>query len=165
MSLIKSKSSFEKVVKEHQEAIRRLFLNLTLGDEMLSDDLAQDTFIKAYNNWNTFKMLSSVRTWLFRIAYNTFYDYRRGLKMTSDIDNLSIPQNANTDNNTLKLDIYQAMKLLSENERLCVTLALVEGYSMKEVSKITEMTENTVKSHIHRGKEKLSTYLKQQGYE
>ena len=144
MSLIKSKSSFEKVVKEHQEAIRRLFLNLTLGDEMLSDDLAQDTFIKAYNNWNTFKMLSSVRTWLFRIAYNTFYDYRRGLKMTSDIDKLSIPQNANTDNNTLKLDIYQAMKLLSENERLDVlpsngiilpttTVTFYEGESVFDV--------------------------------
>ena len=45
-----SANNFEKVVKEYQAPVRRLFLNLTLGDEMLSDDLAQDTFIKAYTS-------------------------------------------------------------------------------------------------------------------
>ncbi|MDO5446927.1 MAG: RNA polymerase sigma factor [Prevotellaceae bacterium] len=163
MSLIKSTSSFEKMVKEQQESVRRLFLNLTLGDEMLSDDLAQDTFIKAYKSWNTFRMMSSVRTWLFRIAYNTFYDYRRSLKQTSDIDGLPLPQHA--EQTTLKMDIYEAMKMLTENERVCVTLAMIDGYSMKEISKIMQQAENTVKSYIHRGKGKLADYLRQQGYE
>ena len=164
INLIKSPSAFERVVKEHQGAVRRLFLNLTLGDSMLSDDLAQDTFVKAYNSWNSFKMLSSTRTWLFRIAYNVFYDYRRSVKLTSDIDTMPA-RSSRTADTTVKLDIYTALQMLSENERTCVTLAMVEGYSMKEITKITAMAENTVKSHIHRGKEKLSTYLKQQGYE
>ena len=165
MGLIKSTSSFEKMVREQQASVRRLFLNLTLGDEMLSDDLAQDTFIKAYKSWNNFRMMSSVRTWLFRIAYNTFYDYRRSLKLTSDIDSATPLLDGNHEEGSLKLDIYEAMKLLNENERICLTLAMVEGYSMKEISKITQQAENTVKSYIHRGKSKLATYLKQQGYE
>lgn len=165
MSLIKSTSSFEKMVREQQASVRRLFLNLTLGDEMLSDDLAQDTFIKAYKSWNSFRMMSSVRTWLFRIAYNTFYDYRRSLKQTSSIDNVApVPGGSHADA-SLRMDIYEAMKLLNENERVCITLAMIDGYSMKEISKITQQTENTVKSYIHRGKGKLANYLKQQGYE
>ena len=86
------RDGFEKVVKEYQAPIRRLFLNLTLGDEMLSDDLAQDTFIKAYTNWNGFRRLSSTKTWLFRIAYNVFYDYRRSLHPT---DTLEMNENNN----------------------------------------------------------------------
>lgn len=165
MSLIKSTSSFEKMVREQQASVRRLFLNLTLGDEMLSDDLAQDTFIKAYKSWNSFRMMSSVRTWLFRIAYNTFYDYRRSLKQTSSIDSVApVPGGSHADT-SLRMDIYEAMKLLNENERVCITLAMIDGYSMKEISKITQHTENTVKSYIHRGKGKLANYLKQQGYE
>ena len=161
-----TRSSFEKVIKEYQEPVRRLFLNLTLGDEMLSDDLAQDTFVKAYTNWSTFKMLSSTKTWLFRIVYNVFYDYRRSLKPTADIDDSKSALNKQTSlNSTEKIDIYEAMKLLSDDEKICVTMALIEGYSMKEISRATMMKESTVKSHIFRGRAKLTTYLKQHGYE
>lgn len=159
--LIDSMSSFEKVVKEHQASIRGLFLNLTLGDEMLADDLAQETFIKAYNKWNTFRMLASVRTWLFRIAYNVFYDYKRSLHTTVGLDNQ--PQ-ATCKQSHLNMDIYKAMELLTESERVCITMNYIEGYTTKEISKITQMAENTIKSHIFRGKQKLSTFLKQQGY-
>ena len=48
------------------------FSHLTCGDSELSDDLAQDTFIKAYTNLSSFKNLSSFSTWLYRIAYNVF---------------------------------------------------------------------------------------------
>ena len=161
-----TRSSFEKVVKEYQEPVRRLFLNLTLGDEMLSDDLAQDTFIKAYTNWSTFKMLSSAKTWLFRIAYNVFYDYRRSLKPTADIDDSKSALSKQTSlSSTERMDIYEAMRLLTDDEKICVTMALIEGYSMKEIAQATMMKENTVKSHIFRGREKLSTYLKHYGYE
>ncbi|MDO4802683.1 MAG: RNA polymerase sigma factor, partial [Prevotellaceae bacterium] len=60
--------------------------------------------------------------------------------------------------------IYRAMELLIESERVCITMSYIEGYTTKEISKITQMAENTVKSHIFRGKQKLSTFLKEQGY-
>ena len=64
--------AFDRLVGKYQSSVRRFFLHLTCGDSELSDDLAQDTFIKAYTNLSSFKNLSSFSTWLYRIAYNVF---------------------------------------------------------------------------------------------
>jgi RNA polymerase sigma-70 factor (ECF subfamily) len=63
------------------------------------------------------------------------------------------------------LDIHSALAILKEEERVCVTLQLIDGYSLDEIAKMTEMPVNTVKSHLRRGKEKLTTYLKNNGYD
>ena len=80
--VFKNTRAFDQLVKEYQSPIRRFFLNLTCGDSELSDDLAQDTFIKAYTNIASFRNLSSFSTWLYSIAYNVFYDYIRSRKET-----------------------------------------------------------------------------------
>ena len=87
--VFKNTRAFDQLVKEYQSPIRRFFLNLTCGDSELSDDLAQDTFIKAYTNIASFRNLSSFSTWLYRIAYNVFYDYIRSRKETADLDTKS----------------------------------------------------------------------------
>lgn len=156
------RTNFEQVVREHQESVRRLMLTLTLGDEALSDDLAQDTFLKAYRSWTAFRGLSSTRTWLFRIAYNTFYSYcRQQRAVMTDLQDYT----HTSQSSSLNMDIMQAMEVLTDMERLCVTLALIEGETIKEVAKITRLKENTVKSHIKRGREKLAQYLRNNGYE
>ena len=88
--VFKNTRAFDQLVKEYQSPIRRFFLNLTCGDSELSDDLAQDTFIKAYTNIASFRNLSSFSTWLYRIAYNVFYDYIRSRKETADLDTREI---------------------------------------------------------------------------
>ena len=70
VAVFHNKKAFDQLVRKYQSPVRRFFLNQTLGDEQLSDDLAQDTFIKAYVNITKFKGLASFSTWLFRIAYN-----------------------------------------------------------------------------------------------
>lgn len=70
--VFRNTKAFDQLVKKYQSPIRRFFLNLTCGDSELSDDLAQDTFIKAYTNIASFRNLSSFSTWLYRIAYNIF---------------------------------------------------------------------------------------------
>lgn len=65
-----AKTEFEQLVKENQEPLRRFLLNLCNGNGALSDDIAQEAFIKAYYNFELFKRDSKFSTWLFRIAYN-----------------------------------------------------------------------------------------------
>jgi len=135
---------------------------------MLADDLAQETFIKAFYAWDTFQALSSTKTWLMRIAYTTFIDYTRAQHLTEDVDDLPIedePISSEKVREDIQMDVAKAMQLLSEKERLCVNLSLVEDCSVKEVVKITGLNENTVKSHLKRGKEKLKTYLSNNGYD
>ena len=72
-----SRSAFERLVVEYSPELRRYLMNLTLGDASLTDDLAQDTFLKAYMSIRSFQGLSRFKTWLFRIAINEYYAYVR----------------------------------------------------------------------------------------
>lgn len=159
-----NKRAFDELVRRYQSPVRRFFLSQTLGDSQLSDDLAQDTFVKAYTNIRSFKGLASFQTWLMRIAYNVFYDYTRSNHQTEDVD--IVPQRGgSSDNSSLKMDLYAALALLKPDERTCITLQLIDGYDIAGIAKITGIKDGTVKSHLSRGKEKLATYIRQNGYD
>ena len=164
VTMMGNRRAFDQLVVRYQSPVRRFFLHQTLGDEPLSDDLAQDTFIKAWRNIGSFRAMSSCQTWLMRIAYNVFYDYVRNRKTTSDIDNVAEPMTNGNSNPSLQMDLYHALSLLKPDERTCITLQLVDGYKIDQIAKITDMKEGTVKSILFRGKEKLTKYLKQNGY-
>ncbi|BEH00503.1 RNA polymerase sigma factor [Bacteroides sedimenti] len=165
--VFKNTRAFDQLVKKYQSAIRRFFLHQTLGDSELSDDLAQETFIKAYTNISTFKNLSNFSTWLYRIAYNVFYDYIRSRKETTEIDAREVDAIHCTEQENVgqKMDVYQSLKTLKEVERTCVTLFYMEDVSIDKIAGIVGCPAGTVKSHLSRGKEKLAIYLKQNGYE
>ena len=166
VAVFHNKKAFDQLVRKYQSPVRRFFLNQTLGDEQLSDDLAQETFIKAYVNITKFRGMASFSTWLMRIAYNVFYDEVRSRKQTEDVDtSVSAARQTTTANESLKMDIYAALALLKPDERTCITLQLIDGYPVDQIAKVTGIAENTVKSHLHRGKEKMANYLKQNGYD
>ena len=166
VAVFHNKQAFDQLVRKYQSPVRRFFLNQTLGDEQLSDDLAQETFIKAYVNITNFKGISSFSTWLFRIAYNVFYDEVRSRKQTDDLDSREVARmSALSGDAGLQMDLYQALAQLKEVERTCITLQLVDGHPIDKISDITGLPQNTVKSHLKRGKEKLTDYLKANGYD
>ena len=166
VAVFHNKRAFDQLVRKYQSPVRRFFLNQTLGDEQLSDDLAQETFIKAYVNITNFKGISSFSTWLFRIAYNVFYDEVRSRKQTDDLDSREVARmSALSGDAGLQMDLYQALAQLKEVERTCITLQLVDGHPIDKISDITGLPQNTVKSHLKRGKEKLTDYLKANGYD
>ena len=180
-----NRRAFDELVRRYQSPVRRFFLSQTLGDSQLSDDLAQDTFIKAYTNIRSFHGLSSFQTWLMRIAYNVFYDHVRREKVkpgslstlrsknseqfSSDASSVERVAAAHssflTSHSSFKMDLYAALALLKPDERTCITLQLIDGYDIAGIAKITGLKEGTVKSHLSRGKEKLATYLRQNGYD
>ena len=165
--VFKNTKAVDELVKKYQSPIRRFFLNLTCGDSELSDDLAQDTFIKAYTNIASFKNLSSFSTWLYRIAYNIFYDYIRSRKETNDLDAREVDAISSVEQDNLgqKMDVYQSLKTLKEIERTCITLFYMEDVSIEKIAGITGCPVGTVKSHLSRGKEKLANYLNKNGYD
>lgn len=163
-----NRRAFDTLVRRYQSPLRRFLMNLTGGDNTLSDDLAQDTFIKAWTQLATFKNKSSFETWLFRIAYNVFYDYIRSLKESQSIEDVEREvdslYHAYADDGSVKSDIHQALGMLNPNERACITLFYMEDRQIKEIADIMQLPEGTVKSNLSRGKEKMTTYLKQNGY-
>jgi RNA polymerase sigma-70 factor (ECF subfamily) len=167
-----NRRAFDELVRRYQSPVRRFFLNQTCGDSQLSDDLAQDTFIKAYTNIRSFRGMASFQTWLMRIAYNVFYDHVRrkwkvegGGLMENTSDSDKSPSTFIPPPSTLKMDLYAALALLKPDERTCITLQLIDGYDIAGIAKITGLKDGTVKSHLSRGKEKLATYLRENGYD
>lgn len=162
-----NKRAFDALLRKYQSQVRRFLLGLTAGDSQLADDLAQETFIKAYTNIGKFRGLSSFSTWIMRIAYNTHYDYLRTHHQTEDADTPAVAARSGgtTADCALGMDILKALATLKSEERTCITLQLIEGQPIDKIASITGMTSGTVKSHLHRGKDKLTTYLKNNGYE
>ena len=166
VAVFRDRKAFDHLVEKYQSPIRGFFLRQTLGDAQLSDDLAQDTFIKAYTHIASFHGLAGFSTWLYRIAYNVWYDYNRSHKQTLDIDTPTVShKNAESSQGGLRMDLMEALKILSDNERACVTLQLMDGHPIDKIAEITGLATGTVKSHLSRGKNKLASYLKQNGYE
>ena len=158
--------AFDQLVRKYQSPVRRFFLNLTCGDRELSDDLAQETFLKAYTHIASFKNLSSFSTWLYRIAYNEFYDYLRSRKETDDLDTAQVDFRYSVQQEDIgkKMDLYRALATLKDIERTCITLFYMEDQSIEKISGITGCPTGTVKSHLSRAKDKMAAYLKKNGY-
>ena len=184
VAVFHNRRAFDQLVREYQSPVRRFFLSQTSGNEALSDDLAQDTFLKAYTHISQYRGTSSFLTWLTRIAYNVWYDYtrkmknergeptvdgRRGSQMINENGGMKNVEATHSSflisQSSLQLDLYTALTQLKEEERTCITLQLIDGYDIAEIARITQMKEGTVKSHLSRGKENLANYLRQNGYD
>ena len=157
--LADDRRAFGALVEAYQPRLRRFFMNLTLGDEYLSDDLAQETFVKAYIELRNFRGMARFGTWLFRIGYNEFYSYKRSQHTTGDLE--SAPEQISTpvDSSEISMDVKTAMAQLSEIERTVVTLSYIDDLPVKQIETITGMNQNTVRSHLHRAKDKMAKTL------
>jgi len=165
--LLNSHRAFEKLVGKYQSSVRRFFLNLTFGNEALSDDLAQETFIKVYLHLQSFKGTAGFSTWLFRVAYNVYYDYLRNSKPHLEADFSEIDPYTESDRpqTDCEMDVYESLKILKPDERTAILLFYMEDHPVEKISKIMNCPTGTVKSHLARGREKLANYFKGTGYE
>ena len=160
-ALLGDRKAFSQLVETYQSSIRRFFFNLTGGNEELSKDLAQDTFVKAWLNIGSFRAAAKFSTWLYRIAYNIFYDYRRTYKPKADMDVEKVAFQISSDmlHIDFSIDFAQALTILKEDERTAMLLFYMEDQPIDKISKIMNCPSGTIKSHLHRGKEKLVKYF------
>ena len=160
-ALADNRDAFGRLVEAYQPRVRRFLLNLTMGDEMLTDDLAQETFIKAYVGIRGFKGMSAFGTWLYRIAYNEFYNHTRKHHEdhVEDISRLGDVSTAENDAIDASMTVQEALTRLGDNERVAITLFYIEDQPLKQVAKIMQMPEGSVKSLIHRGKAKMRQFI------
>ena len=165
VSLLGDRKAFNQLVEAYQSPIRRFFVNLT-GDAELSKDLAQDTFVKAWLNIGSFRAAAKFSTWLYRIAYNVFYDYARAKKPVADVDVEMLSQQLfyETPDKDSGIDLAQALKILKDDERTAMLLFYMEDQTIDKISKIMNCPAGTIKSHLHRGKEKLEKYFNHEQY-
>ena len=156
-----NRETFIACVEREQEALRGFLLALCCGNKDEADDLAQDALVKAYLACSGFSDGGKFRSWLFKIAHNTFLSYKRSLKPTLSIDDAcvqALPQSGSGEGTSS--DLYLALSMLPPKERSSITLFYLNGYNIKEIAAITEVSQDAVKQQLSRGREKLRAILK-----
>ena len=148
-------------VEREQEALRGFLLALCCGKKDDADDLAQDTLVKAYLSSAGYQDKGKFRSWLFKIAHNTFLNHKACLRSTESIDEArTLVSSTSTDSSFEHQDLYLALRTLPPKERSAITLFYLNGYNIKEIAKITDTSEDAVKKQLSRGRDRLREQLK-----
>ena len=153
--------AFGELVRRHQSSVRGLLRQLTRTDIALADDLAQETFLRAYKNIRSFRGEARFSTWLYRIAYNCFRENARRRKELVGIneEQLQSEHDHQMADPALRHDLMYALSLLPLHERSAVLLCCQNGLSHEEATRVLDIPLGTVKTNVLRGREKLKRTL------
>ena len=155
-----TREQFTAQVKDSQKALRRFLVALCCGDSQLADDLAQETYIKAYLSCDSLNSAEKFRAWVFSIAHNTFLTHRRGLRVSDDIDRAAdVSADKQADAGFRYQALYQALSGIPDAERTSILLYYMQGYAVKEIAAIEQTTPDAVRQHLSRGRRHLRTLL------
>lgn len=170
-ALAGSESAYEQIVRRYERAVLTLLVRMT-GDAALAEDLAQDTFVKAFRNLGTFDPARRLSSWLLRIAHNTAIDAMRRQRLqvvpieTANPDRRPLDPPAPSvpdplERQAMAAAIESAMKQLRPDQRAAVVLRYEEGLSFAEVGQVLGIPETTARSHVHRARKELAKVLSQ----
>ncbi len=168
-------SAYDELVRRYQERVYAVVYHMTSNHED-ANDLAQESFIKAYQALKSFKGNSSFFTWVYRIAVNKTINFlkqrkNRGHISLDDLDfqaehdpDLVALVSEKTPRRDLNLAELQeklnaAMQKLSEDHRLVVTLHDIQGLSHDEIGKIMDCNVGTVRSRLFYARQQMQAYL------
>lgn len=154
-----TKGQFIELVEKEQGPLRRFLCALCGGDRTVADDIAQEALMKAYLSYTRFEGRAKFSTWLFRIACNCYYDWRKtALPAASDVRREGF-SDEEADGNFRHQGLYMAIDSLSENEKAAVLLYYMEDRPVKEIAEITGMPSVTVRSHLFWARKHLKAFL------
>jgi len=170
-----SLEAYDELVRLYQERIYSTVYHMTANHED-ANDLAQDTFIKAYQALASFKEESSFFTWVYRIAVNKTINFLKQRKNKAQLSLNDLDFNAEHDAQLVALisdrtprrdvalaelqeKLNTAMLKLSEVHRLVVTLHDVQGLSHEEIGKIMDCNTGTVRSRLFYARQQLQAHL------
>jgi RNA polymerase sigma-70 factor (ECF subfamily) len=168
-------NAFGEIVEIYKDKVFQLAYRM-LGNRHEAEDIAQEAFIRAYVNIQSYNINLKFSTWLYRIATNLCIDRIRkkkpdyyldaevagteGLTMYSQIPSkTSLPED-DVESLELQDTIQRAISKLPEKYRSVIVLKYIEELSLNEISEILDMPLGTVKTRIHRGRETLRKQLR-----
>lgn len=159
-------AAWEPLVRAHQEAVFR-FAYLLLGDPDDAEDVAQETFLRAWRYLARFDSTRPLRPWLLSIASNLASNRRRSAgrylsALTRAFRNESAPPNTEEKSaqRMQASDLWKAVRNLNLTDQQIVYLRFFLDLSVAETAEALKVAEGTVKSRLSRALEKLRTIIR-----
>jgi RNA polymerase sigma-70 factor (ECF subfamily) len=157
-------NSFAFLVDKYKDMVFSLALKVMKNREE-AEEVSQDTFIKAYRSLKHFKGDSKFSTWLYKIAYHNCMDRVKKISRKYNTDTIDeVVENKITATEDVlqtierqeRAEIIKAcLDELPEDERSILWFFYFEELSLKEITKVTDYSENNVKVKLHRARKKL----------
>ena len=157
-------SAYAQLVAKHKNLVFSIVLKI-LNNREDAEEIAQDTFVKAYQSLKSFEKKSKFSTWLYRIAYNTAISKTRKKKIETVAMDDHLITNYSTDEITANINrleeneqirlMEKVMTGLPEEDHLLITLFYKADHSIEEISEIMGLTQSNVKVRLHRIRKKM----------
>ena len=150
----------DRMVRQYEKDLLRLCC-LYLRDWNAAEDVVQETFLKAFRHLDSFREESSEKTWLITIALNGCRDYRRSAwfrYIDSRVSLNDLPVSSEPPDSE-HVELTLAIMKLKPKYMEAVLLYFYEGYSMKEIGEMLNITEAAVSDRIRKAKQKLKQEL------
>ncbi len=161
-------NAYAELVDRYKQMVYTLAYKIVKNRED-AEEVAQDTFVKAYNALNDFKGDSKFSTWLYKIAYYRSLDYLNKNKRRVETTKIDISEEYNIASLDDALDaleakdraeiIKHAIQKLPGEDSVLITLYYFETLSMNEISKVMGISPNTIKVRLFRGRKRLAKIL------
>ena len=164
-------SAFSVLVESYKDLVFTLALRMLKNKEE-AEEVAQDTFVKAYKSLSKFKGDSKFSTWIYRVAYNTCLDrIKKNRKYLNnvEINEFTVHQVKTIDNALDRIEIAErneaiqhCIERLPSEDGFLLTLYYFDDLSLDEISKVVGINTNSIKVKLFRCRKKLASILKAQ---
>lgn len=151
--------SFIQLMELHKQCLYKTAAAILHNDEDAADAI-QETVLSCWQNLSSLKKPQYFKTWMTRILINHCNALlrKRHKEISSDAVNQSASEQQSYETNLdEKLDVKQTMSALKDNYRLVLTLYYVNHIPIKEIAKLLETNENTIKTRLSRGREQFKS--------
>ena len=166
--LLGDANAFAYLINKYKDMVYTISIKIVKSHED-AEEVAQDSFLKAYEKLDSFKGNSKFSTWLYTIVYrNSITKIRKKKVATSDIDEYVIdnysegsefPQLEAIKNGEQQKYVREAIGRLPEKDALLITLFYMNESSVEEIEQITNLTQSNIKVKLFRARKKLNTEL------
>ena len=154
----KDKSVFSELIQANLTSMYRVAKGILSSEDDIEDALQTTTLI-AFDKIKTLRNDKYFKTWLIRILINECNKlYNRNRKSLKDIK--EVKEESYTIDKSINIDLYDAISKLSDELRVATILFYFNDLTYKEISKVLDIAEGTVKSRISRAKDRLYIMLK-----
>lgn len=162
------KEAFQELITRYHPYVYKFLIKMT-GNEDVSEDITQETFIKLIRNIDKFDIHGKAKfsTYLITLCRNCYFDYfRKNKKSINDIyiDEILNMEYDNVEEKVLDRiqyqDINTSLEKLTEDQRIVIKMKYIEGLTLKEIGEKLEIEPKTIKSRIHNGVIKLRKLFK-----